>query len=338
MPMLSDRSNAARIFAAPSSWLSLAREDWASCSRDDRGLPIDPILAQTLPSGLEDEVSPGELADPLGESMHSPMPRLVHQYPSRVLVRASGDCALLCRHCFRRSLLPAERGFIGPEAMEALKTYLMAHEEVREVLVSGGDPLTASDELLGRLLDSIDAARNERRSISIRLCTRVPVVLPERVTPALAELLEGRKPLRMAVQVNHSAELSPGFKRAGELILKAGVPILVQTVLLRGINDSADELESLFSGLAHLGIQPYYLFQGDLAAGTAHFRVPLSRGLAIYAELRKRLSGSELPRYAVDAPGGGGKLYLPEDIAGRDENDWMLRSPDGRLHRYPEES
>ncbi|HEY9053947.1 MAG TPA: KamA family radical SAM protein [Rectinemataceae bacterium] len=333
-----EEGNQGPPFAVPGYWLALAGEDWASCSRDERGMPLDPILAQALPSPLEAITAPGELIDPLGESEHSPVPRVVHQYPSRVLVRASGECALYCRYCFRRNLLPRERGFIDAEAMGKLTRYLESHLEVREVLVSGGDPLAASNELVTRLLDSISAARSATRSISIRICTRMPVALPERMNPELLGILEERRPIRMAIQVNHPAELSADFGRVCERILKGGIPLLSQTVLLRGINDSADILEELFSGLAHLGVHPYYLFQGDLAAGTSHFRVPLSRGLSIYAELRTRMSGAELPRYAVDAPGGGGKLYLPEDIAGQDDGDWVLKSPGGQLYRYPEES
>jgi lysine 2,3-aminomutase len=321
-------------FAAPEYWLSLAAEDYRTCRRNESGTPLDPILAQALPSPCELERTRADADDPLGESSHSVLPRVVHQYPSRLLVRAAGDCPLFCRHCFRRSLLPQEEGFIDDEGIEALGSYLEAHDEVREVLVSGGDPLTASDLRLEALFSRI---RKAREGIVIRLCSRAPVSLPDRVDASLVALLRKYRPLKLVVHVNHPAELSPGFIAAASSVLDAGIPTLSQTVLLRGVNDSAGILVELFSELSRLGILPYYLFQGDLAAGTAHFRVPLSRSLAIYGELRRALSGLELPRLAVDAPGGGGKLYLPESVRGREGDFWILEGPDGRLHRYPEE-
>ncbi|MCX7026370.1 MAG: KamA family radical SAM protein [Spirochaetes bacterium] len=322
-------------FAATAYWLSLACEDYETCSRDERGVPLDPILAQALPSPAEFERGRMETEDPLGEKEHSVLPRVVHQYPSRVLVRASGDCPLYCRYCFRRSLLPGEEGFIDDSGIEALGRYLEAHREVREVLVSGGEPLTASDSRRESLFSRIRAAGKD---LTIRVCTRAPVSLPDRVDAQLVALFRRYRPLKVIIHVNHPAELSPRFEKAAETILDAGLPLLSQTVLLRGINDSTEVLIRLFSRLARLGIDPYYLFQGDLAAGTAHFRVPLSRSLEIYRELRLALSGLELPRLAVDAPDGEGKLFLPESIVVREGDFWILEGPDGRRHRYPEES
>ena len=321
-------------FAAPAYWLNLAAEDYESCARNAKGMPLDPILAQALPSPAELERKGMETDDPLGEKQHTILPRIIHQYPSRVLVRASGDCTLFCRHCFRRSLLPGEEGFIDDKGIEALGSYLEAHPEVREVLVSGGDPLTASNSRLETLFARI---RKAGKDITIRLCTRAPVSLPDRVDSGLLSLLGRFRPMKVVIQANHPAELTPSFEKGIDAILHEGVPVFSQTVLLRGINDSTAVLAELFSRLARLGIDPYYLFQGDLAAGTAHFRVPLSRSLEIYRELRLALSGLELPRLAVDAPDGGGKLFLPESIVGREEGFWILEGPDGRTHRYPEE-
>jgi len=321
-------------FAATGYWLSLAAEDYRECSRDGRGIPIDPILAQALPSPAELERGPLESADPLCEEIHSPLPGLVHQYPSRILLRSTGECPLFCRHCFRRSLLPKERGFLGEREQESIRAYLRVHPEVREVLVSGGDPLTASTARLEALFSRL---REGREGIFIRLCTRAPVTLPDRVDEELVAMLERFKPMRIVIQVNHPAEISDLFAEKMDMLTRAGLPVRSQTVLLRGINDSVPTLEELFSGLVRAGVDPYYLFQCDLAAGTSHFRVPLSRGLEIYAELRKRLSGLELPRYAVDAPDGAGKLYLPECIAGMEDGFWLLKGTEGSLHRYPEE-
>ena len=321
-------------FAATAYWLGLASEDYRSCRRDEKGSPLDPILAQALPSPAELNSSPLEMVDPLSEENHSPLPGLVHQYSSRILLRTTGECPVYCRYCFRRSLLPHERGFMSDEAQNAIRTYLETHPGVREVLVSGGDPLTASTAKLEALFARLRAGRP---GILIRLCTRAPVTLPDRVDEELVDMLSRYKPLRVVIQANHPAEISPLFTEKIGMLLSAGLPVRSQTVLLRGVNDSAETLEALFAGLVQVGVDPYYLFQGDMAAGTAHFRVPLSRGLRIYEELRRRLSGLELPRYAVDAPDGGGKMYLPESVVGLEDGFWLLRGPDGSVHRYPEE-
>ncbi|MGB4586379.1 MAG: KamA family radical SAM protein, partial [Rectinemataceae bacterium] len=161
---------------------------------------------------------------------------------------------------------------------------------------------------------------------------------PARIDGELVDMLSRFKPLRVVIQSNHPAEISALFVERIAMLIDAGIPVRSQTVLLKGINDSTDTLEALFVALMRAGVDPYYLFQGDLASGTAHFRVPLSRGLRIYEDLRRRLSGMELPRYAVDAPDGAGKLYLPECVAGLEDGFWMLKAPDGSIHRYPEEA
>ncbi|MFZ3109554.1 MAG: KamA family radical SAM protein [Rectinemataceae bacterium] len=322
-------------FAAPPYWLGLASEDWRSCHRDSRGVPVDPILAQTLPSPAENHSLHLEAKDPLNESAHSPLPRLVHQYASRILLRCTGECPMYCRHCFRRSLLAEEGGFMDEAEQEAAKTYLSIHSEVREVLVSGGDPLSAPT---GKLEGLFTRLRAGSPGIFIRVCTRAPVTLPTRIDGELVDMLSRFKPLRVVIQSNHPAEISALFMERIAMLVDAGIPVRSQTVLLKGINDSTDTLEALFVALMRAGVDPYYLFQGDLASGTAHFRVPLSRGLRIYEDLRRRLSGMELPRYAVDAPDGAGKLYLPECVAGLEDGFWMLKAPDGSIHRYPEEA
>ncbi|HBK58235.1 MAG TPA: radical SAM protein [Spirochaetaceae bacterium] len=321
-------------YRATPFWLSLADEDPKTCARNADGVPIDPILAQVLPSPAEARISPLELRDPLGEAGNTIFERAVRHYRSRILVRATGQCFLFCRHCYRRSLLSSERHFLDGATIEALSKYLTTHPEIREVLVSGGDPLTATDAQLAALLETI---RSVRQPILIRICTRAPIVLPARITPALVDLLKRFRPLTVVLHINHPKELSTQFLEKAEALLGAGIPLHSQTVLLRGINDRPEILTELFSTLNLRGIHPYYLFQGDLAVGTAHFRVPLSRGLAIYEVLRRDLSGLELPRYAVDAPGGGGKIYLPEGIAGQKADSWLLLASDGSIHEYPEE-
>ncbi|MCX7775539.1 MAG: KamA family radical SAM protein [Rectinemataceae bacterium] len=321
-------------FRVTRHWLSLAAEQLDACTRDARGVPCDPILAQALPSDAESHILPWELTDPLGEASHRQAPRLVRQYRSRLLVRTTGQCFMFCRHCFRRSLLPEETAFLDDSTMASIADMLRTHPELREVLLSGGDPLTAP---AGRLEQLLHTVRSASETVLIRLCTRAPIVLPSIVDDQLLAILEHARPLHMVLQINHPLELHPDFLSRAERLLRSGIPLHSQTVLLRGINDNVDVLTSLFSELVKAGIHPYYLFQGDLAAGTSHFRVPLSRGLLLYDELRRELSGLELPRYAVDAPGGGGKIYLPEGVVRRDGDQWILRTPSGSLCEYPEE-
>jgi lysine 2,3-aminomutase len=224
--------------------------------------------------------------------------------------------------------------FITDAELDPVIAYLAAHPEIREVLVSGGDPLTAPDAALEGLFNKMPGA------ISLRVCTRVPITDPGRITGAVIALFSRHKPLRMAVHINHPKELAPEARRALAACIEASIPVLVQTVLLRGVNDNAEVLAELLRECLGLGLTPYYVFQLDLAPGTAHFRVPLKRGLALYRELRGLL-GEGCPAYAVDLPGGGGKIRLGEDsIAGEGEETgeavYYLKGPDGRLWAYPQ--
>lgn len=297
--------------------------------------PGDPVLRQFLPDSRELIAVPGESADPLGEGQHGELPRLIHQYPNRVLIRANSECAAYCRFCYRRSLLHEKRGFISDSELADIGSYLKRKvDSVQEVLLSGGDPLFAS---YGRVEKLLTAIRASLPAALIRICTRVPLVSPQSVTPALLDILSRHEPVVLVLHCNHPQELSPPVRELLQAIKKRGLSMVSQTVLLRGINDSSAVLAGLFNRLTSLAVQPYYLFQGDLALGTAHFRVPLSRGLEIYSELRRTLSGLALPRYAVDAPDGKGKMYLPEDIVGRVEGGWLLRNAFGKEAVYPEE-
>ena len=301
---------------------------FASLAAPDRD---DPIRRQFIPDPLEETDDPFALDDPLGEERYRITSRLVHQYRDRALLLAGGQCAGHCRYCFRRARMNA--AFISGAELEPILAYLESRPEVREILVSGGDPLTADD---GKLEELFAKLRKARPDMFIRLCSRVPVTNPKRLCPQTVDLFCRYRPLRLVTHINHLKELSSDTRAALASLVSAGIPVHVQTVLLRGINDSAETLAQLFYECLNLGLSPYYLFQLDLAPSTAHFRVPLRKGLAIYRELERQISGFALPTYAVDLPGGGGKIRLSGDaIAGEDGGVLLLKGHDGKLWRYP---
>ena len=273
--------------------------------------PDDPIRRQFFPDPRENEHDPFALDDPLGESSHSAAPNLVHQYPDRALLLASDSCAGYCRHCFRRVWLGKRSLSPAKVDLEPALEYLAAHTEIRELLVSGGDPLLLHN---ADLRDMFFRLRKVRPDIKLRVCTRIPVTNPSRLNNETITLLAEFSPLRLAVQINHPREISAPSRTVFADCIDAGITVLVQTVLLRGINDDPQLLAGLFRQCSSLGLSPYYLFQMDLAPGTAHFRVPLKQGLAIYSKLKTMISGNVLPVYALDLPGGGGKIHLHENI------------------------
>jgi lysine 2,3-aminomutase len=307
-------------FAVTSHFASLAAPD-----RDD------PIRRQFIPDPLEETDDPFALDDPLGEEHYRITSRLVHQYSDRVLLLAGGQCAGHCRYCFRRARMDA--AFISGAELEPVLAYIESRPTIREILVSGGDPLTADDGELEELFGKI---RKARPDMFIRLCSRVPITNPKRLSSQVIDLLRRYRPLRLVTHINHAKELSPDTRTTLASLVSAGIPVHVQTVLLKGINDNAETLALLFRECLNFGLSPYYLFQLDLAPCTAHFRVPLRNGLAIYRELEREISGLVLPTYAVDLPGGGGKIRLSEDvIAGEEDGVLLLKGHDGKLWRYP---
>ena len=270
--------------------------------------PGDPIRRQFFPRVQELQAHPEDLSDPLGEEGVRKAPGLLHRYPDRALVLVTGRCAAYCRHCFRRGF--AGRGRLrapGPAALERAGGYLAEHREVRELILSGGDPLMLPDE---RLLALLARFRRFRPELAFRIHTRLPVVLPERVTPELIALLSGYHPLRVVLQVNHPRELAEDLLQAVGRFTRAGIPVLNQSVLLKGVNDDPAVLSGLFRALAAAGIRPYYLFHPDLAAGTAHLRPSLAEGLRLFEQASRLCPAEQLPRYVRDRPGGGGKVEL----------------------------
>ncbi len=298
------------------------------------GAADDPLRRQVIPTTAEQIRGAGELTDPLGEKAHSPLPRLIRRYADRALVVVTGRCALYCRYCFRRRLTGDDFGDITDKQVEAISIWLAKNREVKELLLSGGDPLTLNNR---RLLKLIDRFRTARPDIVLRLATRMPIVEPGRITRSLVRGLGRRRPLWIVIQANHPRELSTEALCSIERLQRRGLPVINQAVLLRGVNDDVEVLEELSRALVSAGVKPYYLFQGDLAEGTNHFRLPLDEARRLTEELRSRVSGLAMPVFAVDLPGGGGKVLLGTDhVLGRTDKGWKLRTPDGLEGLYPD--
>lgn len=297
--------------------------------------PKDPILQQCLPHPAELTSDPDAAPDPLAEEKTSPVPRLVHRYRDRALFLCCSSCAVRCRHCMRKrhwhDALPPP----SADDLAAAVAYLNAHPEIRELLISGGDPLTLPDEALAGILNAFAAVPHLD---VLRIGSRVPVTLPQRITPDLCAMLGSYpKTLWFATHFNHPWELTPEAASAADLLLKAGVPLVNQSVLLRGVNDDADTLRQLFTGLLKIKIKPYYLFHGDPVEGTTHFRTGIQKGLDLMNQLRGTTSGLALPAFAIDLPDAGGKIRLEPDCAiGSDaQGAPLFRSFNGRIVPYP---
>lgn len=295
--------------------------------------PEQPIRRTMVPTVGELLVSQGEEHDPLGEESHSPVPGLVHRYPDRVLFLVTDYCSSYCRYCTRSRMVGKRKGHSLARWQKAL-AYIAATPAIRDVLLSGGDPLTLPDEQLDWLLTRL---RRIPHVELVRIGTKAPMVLPQRITPELVAMLRRHHPLWLSIHCTHPDELTPEAARACALLADAGIPLGSQTVLLAGINDSLETMRGLMHGLVKLRVKPYYLYQCDPIIGSAHFRTPVSRGLELYQGLRGHTTGYAVPNYVIDAPGGGGKIPLiPETVVGRDGNDLLLRNYEGAVFRYPD--
>jgi lysine 2,3-aminomutase len=291
------------------------------CDRDD---PADPIRLQCIPRAAEAVEVRGDLRDPLGEEAHSPAPHLFQRYPDRALIVATDRCSVYCRFCTRSRLVGQDGGVRNEERLAPAIAYLREHPEIREVLVSGGDPLVMSTARIERVLRLV---RSVPHIEVIRLATRAPVVLPMRITPSLCRMLRSFAPLFLMTHFNHPRELTPLARRACERLADHGIPVMNQTVLLRGVNDEAATLESLFRGLVRVRVRPYYLLQADPVRGTSHLRTPLATGIGIMEALQGRLSGIALPKFIVDTPGGKGKVPVgPNYVVSRGAGETVLRT------------
>jgi lysine 2,3-aminomutase len=284
------------------------------CDRED---PTCPIRRQCVPDALEGIVVEGDLVDPLGEVEHEVAPHLVQRYPDRALLLATDRCAVYCRFCTRSRMVGDGGGAVSLEALAPALAYLRAHPEVRDVIISGGDPLNMATERLARLVEAVRAVESVE---TIRLATRVPVTMPQRITRELVRALRPYHPLWVMTHFNHPKELTKESLAACALLADAGFPVMNQTVLLAGVNDDAATLESLFRGLVRARVRPYYLLQADPVRGTSHLRTPLGRGVELMERLQGRLTGIALPKLICDTPGGRGKVPLvPNYVLGREE-------------------
>jgi lysine 2,3-aminomutase len=296
--------------------------------------PLQALRKTVVPTTREFIRTPGEADDPLGEDGHSPVPGLVHRYPDRVLLLPLDFCSTYCRYCTRSRVVG--HGEIQPnvQRLEAIFHYLEEATQVRDVLISGGDPLALSDEKLDWILGRLRAIPHIE---FVRIGTKMPAVLPQRITPELCAVLRKYHPLWMSVHFLHPDECTPEAKQACTRLADAGIPLGAQTVLLKGVNDDVEIMKQLLHRLLLMRVRPYYLYQCDPISGSSHFRTPVSKGLEIIQGLRGHTTGYAAPTYVIDAPGGGGKIVLqPETVVGRDGDDLLLRNFEGKVFRYPD--
>jgi lysine 2,3-aminomutase len=298
--------------------------------------PGDPIARQFVPDAAELTLLPEERADPIGDDAHSPVPGIVHRYPDRVLLKAVAICPVYCRFCFRREMVGPQHGStLPPDQLDAALAYIAAHEEIWEVILTGGDPLVLSPRRLARIMEALGAIPHVR---VVRLHTRVPVVAPEAVTDELARALAiPGKAVYVALHANHPRELTGEARAACARLVDAGIPMLSQSVLLRGINDDAETLAALMRAFVETRIKPYYLHHGDLAPGTSQFRTSIAEGQELMRSLRGSVSGLCQPTYVLDIPGGAGKSPIGPGYVSERDGKVLIRDWRGGHHVYPPE-
>jgi lysine 2,3-aminomutase len=304
----------------------------------DRDDPNDPIARQFIPDPAELASQPPERADPIGDDAFSPVEGIVHRYPDRVLLKLTHTCPVYCRFCFRREMVgPGGRRALTAEQRDAAYGYVRQHPEIWEVILTGGDPLVLSAQALRTVIDTLGAIEHVK---IIRLHTRVPAVEPERITSDLTAALHApSKTTYVALHANHPRELSPAARAACARIVDAGIPMLSQTVLLRGVNDDVETLSALMRAFVECRIKPYYLHHADLAPGTSHLRTSIESGQELMRQMRGRISGLCQPAYVLDIPGGAGKVPVgPDYIAAAGEGageGYDVRTINGEVQPYP---
>lgn len=292
----------------------------------------DPIWLQAVPDEVElHDIDAPE--DPLNEDNMSPVPNITHRYPDRALFLTTSQCGLYCRFCTRKRKV-GDANKINMRELESAFRYLEEHTEINDVILSGGDPLMLTDAMLEKILARL---RQIPHIQIIRLGTKMPCVLPQRVTPQLCEMIKKYHPIYVNTHFNHPWEITEESKRACGMLVDAGVPVGCQTVLLKGVNDNPETMKELMKGLLAMRVRPYYIYQADLTKGANHFRTPLEVGLEIMDKLRGHISGLAVPQFVIDAPGGGGKIpLLPEYVLARDKEKIILRNFRNEVYEYPD--
>jgi len=296
--------------------------------------PECPIKKQAIPSLYEMNIGVNDMLDPLAEDTDSPVAGLTHRYPDRVLFLITDMCSMYCRHCTRRRFAGQHDSRMPQDRIDLAIEYIKKHEEIRDVLLSGGDALLVSDEILE---DIIRRVREIDHVEVIRLGTRTPVVLPQRITQDFVNMLKKYHPIWLNTHFNHYDEITTESKHAIDLLADAGIPLGNQSVLLRGINDSVEIMKTLVQRLAYIRVRPYYIYQCDLSLGIEHFRTPVSKGIEIIEGLRGHTSGYCVPTFVVDAPGGGGKIpVMPNYVISQAPGKIVLRNYEGVISTYSE--
>jgi len=294
--------------------------------------PNCPIRLQSVPRGDELVVSKEEMADPCGEDANSPVHGLVHRYPDRVLFLVNEMCSMYCRYCTRSRMVGDGSRTLNTQTYDKAFEYIRNHKEVRDVLISGGDPLMLSNRMLEHVIKTVKAIPHVE---FVRIGTRVPVTLPQRVTTDLVNMLKQYSPLWMSIHFNHPKEITKRVKFACDLLADNGFPMGSQTVLLRGINDSPKVMKKLMHELLKIRVRPYYIYQCDPIYGSKHFRTPISAGINIMEHLRGHTTGYAVPTYVIDGPGGGGKIPVTSDyIVSREDGKTILRNYAGNKYEY----
>jgi lysine 2,3-aminomutase len=292
--------------------------------------PHCPIRITMVPTTAELTKNEGELDDPLAETEDSPTPNIVHRYPDRLLFLTTQTCSAYCRFCTRARSV----GQKTKNNWESAIQYIKEHTEIRDVILSGGDPLTLSDEKIEWLLKQLQQIKHIE---IVRIGTKVPAVLPMRITKDLVKMLKKYHPLWMSLHFTHPKELTPETSKACNMLADAGIPLGSQTVILANVNDNTQTMKDLMTGLLKIRVRPYYLYQCDPISGSEHLRTPVEKGLEIIKSLRGHTSGYAVPQFVIDAPGGGGKIpILPQYVVGKEGNDIILSNRDGEIFKYPD--
>jgi lysine 2,3-aminomutase len=293
----------------------------------------DPLRLQAVPLIEETYFHEDDLSDPLNEEVDSPVPHIVHRYPDRVLFLVTYKCSMYCRHCTRRRAVGEEDRIITEKELKPALHYIRSHTEIRDVLISGGDPLVMSTKKLEHIISGLRAIPHVD---IIRIGTRVPVVMPMRITTELLEMLKKYQPIWINTHFNHPNEITPDAQRACAAIADAGIPLGNQSVLLRGINDDPETMKELLLKLVHMRVRPYYLYQCDLSRGIAHFRTDVNAGIDIMHKLTGNISGYAIPKYVIDAPHGGGKIPINYNyVLSKDGREVVMENYKGNIYKYP---